>query len=123
MSALVDIWTNEYAKLRENGQTLFSSGSGPFAAESSQVVLKNSTELCYMSGIVDKCTREFAKVREKGQALFSSGSTRSVESGQVVQPQERSSNGLIQAFVTRVNSTLLPCSEGSVSMLVQCFSP
>ncbi|OMO75268.1 hypothetical protein CCACVL1_16260 [Corchorus capsularis] len=79
-----------------------------------------------MSGIVDKCTREFAKVREKGQTLFSSGSTRSVESGQVVQPQERSSNGLIQAMVTRVkpvNSTLLPCSEGSVSMLVQCFSP
>ncbi|OMO75269.1 hypothetical protein CCACVL1_16261 [Corchorus capsularis] len=45
MSALVDIWTTEYAKLRENGQTLFSSGSGPFAAECSQVVLKNSTEV------------------------------------------------------------------------------
>ncbi|XVE94111.1 hypothetical protein REPUB_Repub01dG0253100 [Reevesia pubescens] len=80
MSALVDIWTNELAKLREKGQTLFSSGSSLIAAESSQVV----------------------------------------------QSQENSSTELARAFVSRVmrlNSPVVLCSEGSVSMLVQCFSP
>ncbi|EOX97202.1 hypothetical protein QQP08_007238 [Theobroma cacao] len=76
-----------------------------------------------MSGLVDKWRTELAKLREKGQTLFSSGSSPAaasgVESGQVVQQQqERSSNGLMQVFVTRVM-----CSEGSVSMLVHCFSP
>ncbi|EOX97201.1 Uncharacterized protein TCM_006290 [Theobroma cacao] len=80
MSALVDIWSNELGKLREKGQTLFSSDSSPISAESTQVV----------------------------------GS------------QEKSSTEVARAFVgrvMRVSSTLVPCSEGSVSMLVQCFSP
>ncbi|XWS62477.1 hypothetical protein CRYUN_Cryun06bG0014600 [Craigia yunnanensis] len=80
MSALVDIWTNELAKLREKGLTLFSSGSSPITAESSQVFLS----------------------------------------------QEKSSTEVARAFVSRVmrvNSPVVLCSEGSVSMLVQCFSP
>ncbi|XWS40367.1 hypothetical protein CRYUN_Cryun18bG0135100 [Craigia yunnanensis] len=85
-----------------------------------------------MSGLVDKWRTELSKLREKGQSIFSSGSSpasvSSVESGQVgqVQPQERSSNGLIQTFITRVmavKSPLVPCSDGSISMLVHCVSP
>ncbi|MBA0766537.1 hypothetical protein Gotri_015569, partial [Gossypium trilobum] len=56
-----------------------------------------------MSGVVDKWRRELTKLREKGQSIFSTGSSpASVESDQVVQSQERSSNGLIQGFVTQV---------------------
>ena len=85
-----------------------------------------------MSGLVDKWMTEFSKLREKGQSFFSSGSSpasvSNVESGQVVQvqPQERSSNGLIQAFIIRVlavKSPLVPCSDGSISMFVHCVSP
>ncbi|KAG8497737.1 hypothetical protein CXB51_007419 [Gossypium anomalum] len=80
-----------------------------------------------MSGVVDKWRRELTKLREKSQSIFSTGSSpASVESDQVVQSQERSSNGLIQGFVTQVmpgKSTMVPCSEGSISMLVDCFSP
>ncbi|XVF00628.1 hypothetical protein REPUB_Repub04eG0017200 [Reevesia pubescens] len=80
MSALVDIWTNELAKLKEKGQTLFSSGSSPIATESTQVV----------------------------------------------RPQEKSSTEVARAFVSRamrVNTPIMLLSEGSVSLLVQCFSP
>ncbi|KAL4278470.1 hypothetical protein GQ457_03G000870 [Hibiscus cannabinus] len=80
MSALVDIWTDELAKLRVKGQTLFSGGSRPVAAES----------------------------------------------GQVAQSQNKSSIELARAFVCRfmpVKSPAVLCSEGSVSMLVECFSP
>ncbi|KDP46189.1 hypothetical protein JCGZ_10029 [Jatropha curcas] len=38
MSALVDIWTAEHAKLRQKGQTIWSTGSTPTNPESSHVV-------------------------------------------------------------------------------------
>ncbi|KAL9391527.1 hypothetical protein Peur_015447 [Populus x canadensis] len=38
MSGLVDIWTRELSKLREKGQTVWSSGSSPINVESSKVV-------------------------------------------------------------------------------------
>lgn len=38
MSALVDIWTSELAKMREKGQTNFSNGSSPANAASSQKI-------------------------------------------------------------------------------------
>ncbi|GLT44319.1 hypothetical protein SLA2020_182240 [Shorea laevis] len=75
-----------------------------------------------MSGIIDMWTSELAKLREKGQTLFPSGSSRaSVESAQVAGPQERNSSRLARAFVDRFMQPKL--SEGSVSMLVQWFSP
>ncbi|KAK8563169.1 hypothetical protein V6N12_011224 [Hibiscus sabdariffa] len=82
MSALVDIWTDELAKLRVKGQTLFSggAGTGPVAAES----------------------------------------------GHAAQSQKKSSIELARAFVCSfmpVKSPAVLCSEGSVSMLVECFSP
>ncbi|KAI5592082.1 hypothetical protein POPTR_004G148100v4 [Populus trichocarpa] len=36
MSGLVDIWTSELSKLREKGQTIWSSGSSPTNVESSK---------------------------------------------------------------------------------------
>ncbi|GKV24363.1 hypothetical protein SLEP1_g33983 [Rubroshorea leprosula] len=76
-----------------------------------------------MSGIIDMWTSELAKLQEKGQTrLFPSGSNRArVESTQVAGPQERNSSRLAPAFVDRFMQPKL--SEGSVSMIVQWFSP
>ncbi|GLT43076.1 hypothetical protein SLA2020_170490 [Shorea laevis] len=84
-----------------------------------------------MSGIIDMWTCELAKLREKGQTLFPSGSSHvTVESSQADEggPQERNSSGSSGGgtFISRVMGLKPPAvkfSEGSVSMLVQWFSP
>ncbi|KAH7835963.1 hypothetical protein Vadar_031501 [Vaccinium darrowii] len=38
MSGLIDMWTEQLAKIRNKGSTDLTSGSSPTAAESSQVV-------------------------------------------------------------------------------------
>ncbi|KAF8013595.1 hypothetical protein BT93_I1448 [Corymbia citriodora subsp. variegata] len=73
-----------------------------------------------MSGVVDKWTR---KLREKGQAIFSAGSANSAgEAGQA----ETGSPGWLSPAFSRVKQGRSPavlCSEASVGMLVECFSP
>ncbi|MBA0829181.1 hypothetical protein Goarm_013801 [Gossypium armourianum] len=80
-----------------------------------------------MSALVDIWSDEFAKLREKGQTLFSTGSTHTTaESGQVVRSLKKGSTESAGAFVsrvTRVKSPVVLCSEGSISVLVECFSP
>ncbi|KAI6701257.1 hypothetical protein NL676_015581 [Syzygium grande] len=74
-----------------------------------------------MSGVVDKWTR---KVREKGQAIFSAGSANSA--GEAAGQAETGSSGWLSPVfgrVKQVRSPALLCSEASVCMLVECFSP
>ncbi|KAL3722481.1 hypothetical protein ACJRO7_034799 [Eucalyptus globulus] len=73
-----------------------------------------------MSGVIDKWTR---KLREKGQAIFSAGSANSA--GEAGQAETGSSGWLSPVFsrAKQVGSPSLLCSEASVGMLVECFSP
>ncbi|MBA0683153.1 hypothetical protein Goari_024827 [Gossypium aridum] len=127
MSALVDIWSDELAKLREKGQTLFSTGSTPTTAESGQVfrsLKKGSTESA--GAFVSRVTRVKSPVvlcSEACQTLFSTGSTSTA-----AESEKKSSTELARAFVNRVTrvkikSPVVLCSEDSISMLVECFGP
>ncbi|PKI58826.1 hypothetical protein CRG98_020816 [Punica granatum] len=70
------------------------------------------------SGIVDKWTR---KLREQGQSLLSitkGGGAAETEAA-------ATSPGWLSPVFTRVTpaAKMVPCSETSLSMLVECFSP
>ncbi|EEF43337.1 conserved hypothetical protein [Ricinus communis] len=141
MSGLVDIWTSELAKLREKGQTIWSSGSSPTPnnppecsskvgqAEGGSLLAMAeplATWIKVMSGIVDTWTSELAKLREKGQPIWSGGShpTAIFESNNAVQPTAVSSLGLFNAFGRVMRVKPLPCSDASsLTMLVEWFSP
>ncbi|MBA0753015.1 hypothetical protein Gogos_021900 [Gossypium gossypioides] len=141
MSALVDIWSDELAKLREKGQTLFSTGSTPTTAESGQVVRslkKSSTEsagafvnmIGFLFFMSDFLFMDFNYVcacgymeRRACQTLFSTGSTSTA-----AESEKKSSTELARAFVNRVTrvkikSPVVLCSEDSISMLVECLGP
>ncbi|KAK2665219.1 hypothetical protein Ddye_003793 [Dipteronia dyeriana] len=82
-----------------------------------------------MSGIIDTWTGEVAKLREKGRT---SGSNPDGDQSRQVGGITKEGNllsgklsSLIQEYVKdkSLKVVLLPYSEASVSMLVDCFSP
>ncbi|KAI8027961.1 hypothetical protein LOK49_LG02G03559 [Camellia lanceoleosa] len=77
-----------------------------------------------MPGLVDKWTSELAKLRnKKDRTIFEAGSSPTTpESSQMVQAQEKSATNFA-SVMPKLNLPLFTCSEASVSMLVECFSP
>lgn len=80
-----------------------------------------------MSGLVDMWTSELAKLREKGQTIWpSSGSSpTNLESSKEGESRTGSLGKSLPTFIRgmRVSAIVLPYSEASISMLVECFSP
>lgn len=80
-----------------------------------------------MSALVDIWSNELVKSNGSSPSAIESSQSQSQSQSQVVPSHEKKSSiEVARAFVSRVMRIKPPvvmCSEGSVSMLVQCFSP
>ncbi|KAI5661023.1 hypothetical protein M9H77_20346 [Catharanthus roseus] len=78
-----------------------------------------------MSGLVDMWTNEVAKLREKGSSAISSGTTSEGSRRRMIGDEidnERTSLSK-KELVRQIKMPSFHCSEASVSMLLDCFSP
>ncbi|KAK1559882.1 hypothetical protein Q3G72_019462 [Acer saccharum] len=89
-----------------------------------QVKKKNQA----MSGIVDTWTNEVAKLREKGRTIGSSPGGDQSRQDDGITKEGNILSGKLSSLIQDMKDkslkvVLLPHSEASVSMLVDCFSP
>ena len=95
MSALVDIWTGELAKLREKGQTIWGNDNGSSHHNIINVVESSSSS---------SSSSQAVEAKEHSNNFLDAGKV----------------SAFIQAM--KSHSLVLPHSEASVSMLIDFFN-
>ncbi|KAF9608888.1 hypothetical protein IFM89_011926 [Coptis chinensis] len=150
MSALIDIWTSESAKLREKNRSISPSVSlSPASAESKSKSSESSPSIlarllrfktgsesirriyiCFflfchntknMSALVDIWTSESAKLREKSQSMSPSVSS-SPASAESKSKSSKSSPPILARLLQFKSGPKVAYSEATISIIMDCIS-